>query len=597
MPGPGYWLSVIGGARGHSIRRELKRYNACVHERAMRHILVAAGLIVLATGLPAARGGRAQGLPADPYQIRTVCTPAVSNAGRRVSAASGDELQRALDNAAAGDIILLQPGATYRPAAPEGSFVLRNRAIPAGQWVVIRSAHSAFDPRGSLQSGTRVGEANAAMMPQLRAIRGNVPAIKAERGAHGYRLIGLDIGADASVQQLANLVELGTGLEDSLDQLPSEIVIDRCYLHGSDVGSYRRGIAMNGMNLAVIDSHLSNFHDAGSDSQAIGGWNGGGPFKIVNNYLEAASENIMFGGSDPAIPNLVPSDIEIRRNLSTKRLEWRDARVPVKNAFELKNARRVLVEGNVFERVWPSGQDGTAILLKSVNQDGNCPWCVTEYVTFRRNIVRNAAHGLAINAVETGRRGLAAPVHANHIRIEDVLFEELTGKLFRIFGGVSDVSITHVTSRSNPAGVLDPRDPADANPNLVFKFNIVERMAYGIGAGGDEGAKTLSRNFSPYVYRQNVLVNTSAGGDQSISDGALESRYPATTWVVRGWNDIGFQAGTSKLAKSSRFAAAAEDGHDIGADVDAIAAAQSGIGRSGDGCGPMAVPRPRSGSR
>jgi hypothetical protein len=533
----------------------------------------------------------------DPYQIRTVCTPAPPTGGRTISVATGADLQRALDAAAAGDVVLLQPGVVYRPSAQDGSFMLRNRGIPAGQWVTVRSAHSAFDPRGALQSGTRVSESNAGLMPQIRAVRTNMPAIRAERGARGYRLIGLDIAPDTSVQQLSNLVELGNGSETSLDELPANIIIDRSYLHGNDSGNFRRGVAMNGMHLAVLDSYVANFHDGNGDSQAIGGWNGGGPFKIVNNYLEAASENVLFGGSDPAIPGLVPSDIEIRRNLSTKRQEWRDARVPVKNAFELKNARRVLVEGNVFERVWPSGQDGTAILLKSVNQDGKCPWCVTEYVTFRRNIVRSASHGVTINAVEVGRRGAENPVPANHIRFEDVVFEDLTGKLFRIFGGVSDVSIVHVTSRSNPSGVLEARDPADHNPNLVFKFNIVERKTYGVGTGGDEGSKTLTRNFAPFTYRQNILVNTSSDGEQPVSDGTLESRYPPTTWVVRGWNDVGFQAGTSKLAKSSRFASAAEDGHDVGADVDAIAAAQTGSGRSGDGCGPTAVPRPKSGRR
>ena len=49
------------------------------------------------------------------------------------------------------------------------------------------------------------------------------------------------------------------------------------------------------------------------------GWNGPGPFLIENNYLEAAGENVMFGGSDPSIANLVPSNITIRRNLSAAR--------------------------------------------------------------------------------------------------------------------------------------------------------------------------------------------------------------------------------------------------------------------------------------
>jgi hypothetical protein len=531
-------------------------------------------------------------IPADPYQVKTVCTAPPVSIARRVDVANGAELQRAIDNAVAGDTILLAPGATYRSSAADGSFTLRNRGVLPGQWIVIRSNHSAFDPRASLGPGIRVSDANASFMPQIRAIK-NAPAIRAEAGARGYRLIGLDIGADPSVQSVINLVELGNATDTTVDTVPSDIIIDRSYLHGNDTGNFRRGVAMNGANLALLDSYVANFHDDDSDSQAVAGWNGPGPFKIVNNFLEAASENIIFGGGDPAIANLVPSDIEIRRNLSTKRLDWKAAKVAVKNAFELKNARRVIVEGNVFEHVWTSGQDGTAIVLKSVNQDGKCTWCVTEYVTFRKNIVRSAENGVVINAVETGKRGSPMPVAANHIRFEDVLFEDLTDKLLRIFGGATDLSFTHITSRSNPRGVLEPRDTQDSNPRFVFNFNIVERRLYGVGAGSNEGVKTLASNFSPYTYRQNIIVNTSAGTSQATSESALEQRYPATTWVLRSWNDVGFVPGTSKLATGSRYAHAADDGRDIGADIDAITAVQSGAGRSADGCGPIAVPRPR----
>jgi len=59
---------------------------------------------------------------------------------------------------------------------------------------------------------------------------------------------------------------------------------------------------MNSRHTAVIDSHLSDFKEVGADSQAIAGWNSPGPFRIENNYLEAAGENVMFGGADPAIP-------------------------------------------------------------------------------------------------------------------------------------------------------------------------------------------------------------------------------------------------------------------------------------------------------
>jgi len=420
-------------------------------------------------------------------------------------------------------------------------------------------------------------------MPKIRATAVNLGAFRAESGARGYRLIGLDIGVDEGVTQLANLVELGSGKDTRVDTEPSDIVIDRSYLHGNDTGDFRRGVAMNGVRLAVVDSYLENFHDAHSDSQAIGGWNGAGPFKIVNNFLEAASENIMFGGGDPAIDGLVPADIEIRRNLSTKRAAWKTAGVAAKNAFELKNARRVLVEGNTFEHVWTSGQNGTAIVLKSANQDGRCTWCVTEYVTFRNNVVRDAASGVAINAAEAGAKGLPLPARANHIRITNVLFENIGaaewgtgGKLLRVTNGVSDVEITHVTSTANPNGILDPQNTSDLNPNLTFKYNIVERKLYGIGAGGNEGITTITKNFAPFVYNQNVLVNTSGTTDQAIADAALKSRYPAVTSVAPDWNAIGFQKGSYKLTAKSPYYRAGDDGKDLGVDVDALLAAQQG---------------------
>jgi hypothetical protein len=212
--------------------------------------------------------------------------------------------------------------------------------------------------------------------------------------------------------------------------------------------------------------------------------------------------------------------------------------------------------------------------------------------------VRNAAHGITINAAETGTGRAPLPPKANNIRIDNVLFDNIGGsqwggggKLLRIFGGVTDVSVTHITSRSNGNGILDPAG-GDANARFVFKYNIVERRYYGIGTGSDEGTKTLERNFGPYTYGYNVVVNTSGSTDQAISNRDLESRYPSRTWVVSGWSDVGFETGTSRLAAASRFIRAGDDGRDIGADVDAISRAQASGARVSDGCGePRAVPR------
>jgi len=540
---------------------------------------------------PAAQRG-----PADPFGVAAICLPAPAAAGQTIAVSSGDDLQSALDRAAAGTTIVLNAGATYRPSAG-GGFVLRNRPVRSGEWITIRSSSTAFDRNGAMPPGIRATAASASEFAILRATVNGVPAIRTDPGAHGYRLIGLDIGADAGVREV-DLIEFGDGTDTTAATEPSDIVIDRCLVHGNDAGTYRRGVALNGARLAVVDSDFRNFHDAGTDSQAIAGWNGPGPFLIANNYLEAASENILFGGGDPSIPGLVPSDIEIRRNVSTKPLAWRTSGIPVKNAFELKSARRVLISGNIFENVWPSGQDGTAILLKSANQDGGCTWCVTEYVTFTDNIVRAASHGLLVNAAEAGAKGLAMPRHANHIRITNVFFDGIGaqpfggGKLFRIFGGVDDVEITHVTSTSNPTGILDAHDPNDVNPHLTFASNIVERNQYGIGAGAAEGIPTLTRNFAPFVYNQNVLVNTSATSDQAISDSSLKSRYPPVTFVAGGWSALGFAAGTHTLTSASPYYRAGTDGASLGADMDAIAAAQQGPLTTSCG-GTVAIPRVR----
>src|SRR5439155_139611 len=200
---------------------------------------------------------------------------------------------------------------------------------------------------------------------------------------------------------------------------PHDITFDRCYIHGTPTGHVLRGLAANSASTAVVDSYLADFHAEGNDSQAIAVWSGtgpfkivnnylegagptpDGPFKIVNNYLEAAAENLLFGGASPSITNLVPSDIEVRHNYFSKPLSWNTddpsyAGIPwvVKNLAELKNAQRVLLDGNVFEHVWPAAQIGFAILFTVRNDDVIAPWSVVQDITFTHNILRHVGGGV-----------------------------------------------------------------------------------------------------------------------------------------------------------------------------------------------------------
>jgi len=123
-----------------------------------------------------------------------------------------------------------------------------------------------------------------------------------------------------------------------------------------------------------------------------------GPIKIVNNYLEGAGENVIFGGSDPTVPNAVAQDIEIRCNHFFKPIKWMQELWDVKNLLEFKNAQRVLVEGNKFENCWPSNQSGFALLLTPRNQNNTAPWSVVQDITIRRNIFTNVAQGIVMAA-------------------------------------------------------------------------------------------------------------------------------------------------------------------------------------------------------
>ena len=125
--------------------------------------------------------------------------------------------------------------------------------------------------------------------------------------------LGVEITVAPGVTRNHGILTLGEGgrSQSGLDRVASRIIVDRSYVHGHPTLNVNRCIALNSAASAVIDSYISECHAKGFDSQAICGWNGPGPFKITNNYLEGAGEIVMFGGADPFIRNLTPSDIEV----------------------------------------------------------------------------------------------------------------------------------------------------------------------------------------------------------------------------------------------------------------------------------------------
>ena len=219
-------------------------------------------------------------------------------------------------------------------------------------------------------------------------------------------------------------------------------------VRGDPTKGQKRGIALNSASTTIRNSYITDIKAVGQESQAIAGWNGTGPYTIENNFLEAAGVNILFGGADPAIPDLVPSDIVIRRNLITKNVEWRGSTWTVKNLLELKNARRVLIEGNRLENCWTAAQPGYAVLFTVRNSGGRAPWATIEEVVFRSNVVRHAAGGINI----LGFDSTAESRTATGIAIENNLFEDIN---HRQWGG-TDCFCRSATRRRTLRSITTP---------------------------------------------------------------------------------------------------------------------------------------------
>jgi cellulose synthase/poly-beta-1,6-N-acetylglucosamine synthase-like glycosyltransferase len=479
-----------------------------------------------------------------------------ARAGRTIAVKAGGDFQEALETAKPGDEIVLEAGATF-----SGPFTLP--AKDGATWIVVRS--SAVD---QLTAGKRVTPEDASSMPKLESRWGAV--LSAEAGSHHYRFVGIEI-RPARGAFLTNVVLFGSR-ETTLAEQPHHLIIDRCFIHGDPLKGSRRGIALGSRETAIVDSWISDFKEGAADSQAVAGWNGAGPFRIENNFLEAAGENLMFGGADPKVPGLVPSDIEIVGNHFSKPLPWKKndpayagASWAVKNLFELKNARRVLVAKNLFERSWVDAQNGFAILFTVRNQDGKAPWSSVEDVTFENNVVRQAAAGINV----LGRDDAAQSGPAGRIAIRNNLFEDIGterwgggGKLFQILAGAVDVAIEHNTAFQTGSIVTAEGAP---NRGFVYRDNIAPHNAHGIvGTAVASGNPTRAAFFPDGVFRRNVI----AGGDAQ--------KYPPDNFFPGSLDDVGFvdrDKGDYRLGSSSKYRKAATDGTDVGADVERLQAA------------------------
>ena len=493
--------------------------------------------------------------------------------GRSIAVNAGGDLQAAINAAVGGDEIVLQAGARFT-----GNFVLPTKS-GSGR-ITIRSSQLT-----ALPEGARVGPAQAASMASI--VSPNSTAVfTTGAGASFYRLAGLEITVQDTVTLNYGLVVLDEGSSTSLAQLPSDIIVDRSYIHGNPVCNCRRGVALNGIREAVIDSYISEIHVAGQDSQAIGGWAGPGPYKIVNNYLEGAGENVMFGGALPLIANIIPSDIEIRRNQFAKPLTWMTLKLwTVKNLFELKNASRILVDGNLMENNWVNAQAGWAVLFQGIPGGNIDTWVTVQDLTFTNNIIRHSSNGVDFcggcwysTQPDPGTSRIARVYFANNL-LDDIngpAYDGGTGQsgglAFQILANASDLTIEHNTALDAATLMVMDGPPS---PRVSFTNNIASHGAYGIfGSNYGIGNPAIAYYLPDSTIVGNLIVGLPA--DVSASVYPAGNLFPSSMTAVGFTNYNGGNSGNYQLTSTSPYRSTATDGRDPGADINALNSALQG---------------------
>jgi hypothetical protein len=424
-------------------------------------------------------------------------------------------------------------------------------------------------------------------------------------GAAKLRFVGIKFDpasapADASdTNSNYYVVQIGQAFtQTAAAQNPTKIIFQHCVINPDDNVKVPHGILNDGYKVSIISSWLGNIKTFGAqDSQAVVSFDGKGAHVYNNTFLEAASENVLYGGVVPGIKGLTSANIEFRRCYFFKRLGWRvyngdSHQVNVKNLFETKNARRVYVEGSILENHWDALRSQLfAFVFKSATSPGSAnefvPWAISEDIVFENNKV-NHIYGGITNSVDN--YGLA-PFHGlkpSNIKIKNILIDDLSqrwgypgssnGARFLQPNNVEDLQVDHTT-------VIDKDQTAGTAVLFVsgnnFRFKVTNSIfglgGYGIIGGGvgggiralNPGTGGANNNCvrdpaATWILTRNVMPFY--GGDTSCypTQSPYDNFYPANYYSV-GFVDI--TNGNYQLSASSSYKNQATDGRDPGADI------------------------------
>jgi hypothetical protein len=447
--------------------------------------------------------------------------------------------------------------------------------------------------------------------------------------ADHMRFIGLEITRASGTAKVTQYIDM-TGA--------NSVIFDRNWIHGTALDETTHGIQLQtSYKVAFINNYLSDIHcisgGACDQSQAIDGGlgttgvspatncQGGGAYsagcpgiyKFVNNFVEAAGENMIFGGGGA---NFVPVDMEFRRNHFFKPLFWNQncatdngcgtpgsylgTKFSVQNLFEVKNGARILFEDNILENNWGGfSQDGYASLWTPKNQNGVCPVCYVADGTVRYNIVTGAADGFQVAAVASDTGALA--VGERRMSFHDIVIDgqfsdakstgyglELT---FACGMFLNDISFNHMSWVKVPHSFLligtstRSCSPAPTFSRIQFTNSIMDAGTFpGTVTSGVTGCQNGLSTHSPKPLLDACTVPYTWNGNAVSSYNAtyvwptLLKSYtgaPSSANIYANYNaGLG---GDYHVTSASGLQLAGTDGKDVGADITKIAAETAGV--------------------
>lgn len=472
-------------------------------------------------------------------------------------------------------------------------------------------------------AGTRCTAADTANLAQANNIETAAaqyqhPVFNIAHGAEKYRFVGIEFepwaGSGMDIDITLGCFQTGyggtfnTNPADTDAELPSDIIIERCYFHGREAATKPDGSAIiwNCIGSAIIDSTIANFSvgtNAVDNTESIGIFSflGGEQYLLENCAISAAGINVIFGGSDSGMPNANARDVVIRGNHLFKEESWHASdgtfdgynRI-IKNLLEFKKVQRSLVEGNVLHTVFEDdgGQYATALVVTIRNQSGTDADAVVEDLEVKNNIFHDI--GVVVRFTNTDDRdGFECEsikrfwFHDN--LAYDVLFPiSQTGYYFWFGSNTNgdpgiDVRFTHNTFLEYNGTInlywhVNHTGTDDGWDDTLIQDNVLEVGK--ISGTSDPGpTSSMDKWHTTWTVTNNVAFDAASTSLPTGNfDGSTVDR--SETPDANDINFVDWAGGDFRLDPACVYAAGnandATDGTDLGADIDAIDAATAG---------------------